>query len=309
MNQGRFIAIGVLAAAVLGVAAWRAVGAKDAVATERRTLAGQRAKLVDRLERSETELAAAKKTGTETAVAMRAEPPAKPEAVAVGKAAGSKAANSTLEFHEDPKVQVLFFAQERANLAQSYGPFFRAQGLTPTQVERLCDWIIRSRTDSHDLSEIHRLQEKSFNVPEMVAQRDRNKAEVEAGMIEVLGTAGYAALQDYRRSIDVRMYVGKVAGVAAVEGVPISREQADALVQILASATPLFALGGNAEFKSIDWKSAESQAQGIFTAAQMKLLRSDTAGVGPSRRSNAAFDAILRAAREVSAKGGLPAGK
>ena len=44
-----------------------------------------------------------------------------------------RAAASLIEWLEDPKVQVLHFAQERANLAQSYGPFFWKEKLTPAQ--------------------------------------------------------------------------------------------------------------------------------------------------------------------------------
>jgi hypothetical protein len=161
---------------------------------------------------------------------------------------------------------------------------------------------------THDLSEINRTKGLSFNDPAMVAQRKQGEADMQAGVTEMLGESGYAQLKDYARALEVRTYVGKIAGVAAVEGMPIDRDQADALVRVLANACPMYSLGGPAQFSKIDWKGAEAQAQGILSPQQMKLLRTDSPGVGPSRERTELFQAVNRAINEMRAAQARPGG-
>jgi hypothetical protein len=298
MNQRRFIVIALVATAVLAVIAWRSARASRVTEADRYALAKRRTELMARLQRGETELAEPKKPETAPVAATEAEGPEKAAPVPE-----SPAEIPLVDQLKDPKLQVIQFAMERAFLAQRYGPFFWKEGLTPTQIERLCDVLVRSRMNTYDLSEIHRLQGLSFNDPAMLAERDRGKAEVEAGIREVLGDPGYARLKDYARSIEIRDHVGKIAGAAALEGVPINREQADALVNVLAATTPLYASGGPAEFVRIDWKTAEAQAQGILSPAQMKVLREDRPGAGPSRNGDAAHSAIGHAMGELMRAG------
>jgi len=300
MSQRRFVVMAGVATAVLVVVAWWAVRAGRATGAERRALAGRRTELAARLQRGEAKLAAAKKLETASVVAAAEE---SKKAAPVSEPPGEV---SLVDQLQDPKLQVLHFAMERAFLRQRYGPFFWKEGLTPAQIERLSDLLVRSRMNTYDLSEIHRTQGLAFNDPAMLAQRDRDKAEVEAGLREVLGDAGYARLNDYMRSIEIRDYVGKIAGAAALERVPINRDQADALVNALAATTPLFAIGGPAEFGRIDWKRADAQAQGILSPAQMKVLTEDRPMGGPSRNAEAAQRAIDRATGELMKAGKLP---
>lgn len=295
MSQRRLIVMAGVATAVLLIVAWWAARAGQATEAGRRALAGRRTELTARLQRGEAELAAAKKPAAAVVAVEESKKvaPEPPEEV------------SLIEQLQDPKLQVLHFAMERAFLRQRYGPFFWKEGLTPAQIDRLSDVLVRSRMNSYDLSEIHRTQGLAFNDPAMRAQRDRDKAEVEAGLRDVLGEAGYARLDDYRRSIEIREHVGKIAGAAALEGVPINREQADALVNALAATTPLFGSGGPAEFGRIDWKTAEAQAQGILSPAQMKVLREDRPMGGRSRNAEAADRAIDRATGELMKAGKL----
>ena len=311
MNHRRFVLIVALVTIVLAVAAWRTARANHAGEVARLALAARRAELTSQLQHWEAELAAAKQRSAERVAQPVVEtPPAMPAPAAVVEPAGSgpRAASSLLEWMEDPKVQVLHYANERAGLAQTYGPFFQSHHLTPAQIEKLSDLIIQSRAHNYDLSEINRTKGISFNDPAMVAQRKQGEAEVQAGMTEVLGESGYTHFKDYARALEVRTFVGKIAGAAAVEGMPINREQAEALVQALANACPMYSLGAPANLSRIDWKGAEAQAQGILTPSQMKLLRTDTPGVGPSRTRTELGNAVFRARSELSAAGRLPGG-
>lgn len=305
MKNWRFILVAAVVTIALTVAAWRTVRANHAGEVAQLALAARRVELTARLHHWEAELAAAKLRSAERAVTPVAEPP--PAAVEPPPP-GARAASSFLEWMEDPKVQLLFYASERAQLTQTYGPFFQAHGLSSAQIEKLSDLIIRSRQQTFDLSEINRTKGLSLSDPAMVAQRKEGEAEVQAGMTEVLGEPGYAELKDYARALEVHTFVGKVAGVAAVEGMPINREQADALVRVLANACPMYSLGGPANLSRIDWKAAEAQAQSVLSPEQMKLLQTDKPGIGRSPRRAELDNAVHRAMNAMQAVPRPPGG-
>jgi len=289
---------------LLAFAAWRVSQSNRAAEVARTALAARRIELTTQLHRWEAELAVAKQRSAERAITPVAEP-----LVTMGPPApGARAASSFLEWMEDPKVQVLFYASERAQLTQTYGPFFRAHALSPAQIEKLSDLIIRSRQQTFDLSEINRTKGLAFSDPAMVAQRKQGEEEVQAGMREVLGDSGYAELKDYARALEVHTFVGKISGVAATEGIPINPEQADALVRVLANACPMYSLGGPANFNRIDWKAAEAQAQGVLSSEQMKLLQTDKPGIGRSPRRAELDNAVHRAMNEMRAVPRPPGG-
>ena len=308
MNNRGFIVFTVAATIVLAVAASRIAKANHATEATHLSLVARRTEIATQIRHWEAELAAAKQRSAQPAGSLVDHPSPVPTAAVEPPAPGARAASSLIEWMEDPKVQVLFYARERAGLAQTYGPFFRSHGLSPAQIEKLSDLIIRSRELTHDLSEINRTKGLSFNDPAMVAQRKQGEADTQAGVTEVLGESGYAQLKDYARALDVRTYVGKIAGMAAVEGIPIDRDQADALVRVLANACPMYSLGAPAQFSKIDWKGAEAQAQGILSPQQMKLLRTDSPGVGPSRGRTELFQAVNRAINEMRAAQARPGG-
>ncbi len=295
MNQRRLILVIAVLTAGVAVLAWRAANAARSTEMTRHRLSERRAELERRLRKSETEPAGTTRSPVPPATAAAPE-----SSVPPGETNGPRAANSLMEWLEDPKVQVLFLAHERANLAVSHGPFFQTQGLTAGEIERIKDLIVRSRANQHDLSELHRLQGRDLNAPEMRAQRDRDKAEIEAGLIAVLGEKRYARFQDYARALEVRVHVGEFAGTAAVEGVPLTRETADALVETLAAATPQFSLGGKAERSRIDWKKVETDVATLLTPAQLNLYQPSGGKKRAGQRSDAVWEALRRVRKEMA---------
>lgn len=270
-----------------GVIAWRSAHQQNAIADERRNLETSKAMIVTRLQRAQEALLAEKRRSVTAAkplptsaspaapavwaTSAAAAPAPSPAPVPV-PAAGPRAANSLIEWLEDPKVQVLHLAFERSLLAQGYGPFFQSERLTPEQIDRLSDLIIRSRADTMDISEISRTRGLAFNSSELRAERERNAAEVKADMTALLGVERYARLLDYNRSRRVREYVSNMAGIGAVQGTPFTRETADQLVALLAAATPNYPRGGNADLDRIDWAAVEAQAASFLTPDQLELL-------------------------------------
>jgi hypothetical protein len=128
-----------VAAAAMAVCvflAWRASSKADAALTERQRGDSRRSELSLWLERSEAALAALPSPPVVVVPVLAEKRPPAP--------AGPRAADSLIEWLEDPRIQVLFQAHERAMLQVSYGPFFQVQRLTTVQVERVSDLIVKS---------------------------------------------------------------------------------------------------------------------------------------------------------------------
>lgn len=284
----------------LGTFAWRTAEARHAGDTERQILATRRIALVSELRERKAEFASVRRRLEETPPIAPADPAPSSTSPAT---ATPKPADSFLEWLEDPAVQVLYLAKQRAELPQTYGLFFRAANLTPDEVERLSEIIIESRAHTHDMSEINRLRGVPFSDSAMVAERERTTAEHRRRKIELLGEERFAQLEDYARALEVRTYVGRMAGNAAVEGCSLSWQQADALGVVLASTCPEYFAGGKARLNQINWKVAESQAERILTPEQMAFLRNDSPKAVSLQRRIQLATAVHRALREVGGTG------
>jgi hypothetical protein len=304
MNRRNILILAPAVAVGAIIFAWHAHQTYRAVEAERRELRLRRPELTAQLQRWET---IEKQASSDAAVL-----PPKPMAAATAEKTApasmppsrAKAADSLLEWLEDPKVQVLDLARQRAELGRSYGLFFRTQHLTTDQIEKVCDLIIQSRAHLRDLSEINRTQGIAFDDPAMKAQRASDEAETRAGLTGVLGEAGYRQMKDYARALEIRTFVGQLAGAAAVEGTPLTLEQADALAQAIASTTPTYSLGGEALITKVDWSKADGQAAQILSPAQLKLLHGGSPAVSPRRQSSMLSRAVLNALREQKESGG-----
>jgi hypothetical protein len=294
MNTRRFNLLVLLVATAFVFAVWRLHRARQDTERVIADVTARREQLTQQLQQRESELARATARLSELPSAPSTPPPA-PEAAAPGP----RAANSLVEWLEDPRVQVLYHAKQRADLRVAYGPFFRVEHLTAAQVDRLADLIVQWRAHQHDMSEINRQKKVAFDDPAMVAERARGEAEFKAGVTEVLGEAGYSKLKDYARALEIREYVGRLAGAAAIEGEPLTLPQADALALALAKTCADYNRGGSATQSKIDWPAAEQSAQAILSSAQFKLLRQGAPGATSSKASMELSTAVHRAMREI----------
>ena len=259
---------------------WRKTQSARAVLVE------QRARLQEQLNREERTLAELR-----AGAANEGQPaaPAIPDAAsAVAETSSTAHPSSYQEWLEDPKVQVLYLASRRADLAQSYGPFFQTAGLSSEQIEKLSDLLIKHLADVEDVGAVREARGASFDDPEIKALSERALAEFRAGKLALLGFEGVRRLEDYERAVPVWTYVGKVAGAAALENIPLDRQQAKELAGMMADASASYRRGGQAQLSEVDWKAVQSRASAVLSSEQMKLLQGEQQGRGSSP-SNARF--------------------
>jgi hypothetical protein len=287
---------GLLFGLIVGLA-WQLRGWRRAELM-RAELARQRAQLQARAIREEqalAELRRAKAASDGNSVALS--PAAAP--AAAEKPPGATYPSSFREWLEEPKVQVLYLASRRADLAQSYGPFFQSEGLSLEQIEKLCDLLIKHAADIDDVGAVREARGVSFDDPEIKALSERSLAEFTAGKIELLGAEGVRRLMDYERALPVWTYVGKVAGAAALENVPFSRQQAKDLAGMMTDTSGSYRRGGQAQLAEIDWKAVQSRAPAILSPEQMKLLQGEQQGRGSSPQAARFSQAVFRAINEM----------
>jgi hypothetical protein len=266
-----FVAIGA------GVVAWRAAqAASDAVAArlkfsqEDKALAGRLSTVVARGEAAKQKLAAARSASGAVPGAASAPKPTPPPK----RPSSSEPPNSaTLErAMEDPKLQILKMAAKRAEVDTSYGPFFRAHGLTAAQADTLRDLLARNDARLDDVVAVSHAHGLRANDPAVVSQRNEAAADLRGAEVALLGDAGYSALQDYERALPVRAYVGALAGLAVLSDLPLTFEQADQLAVALARADPAYASGEKVALARINWSLADAAARNILSPEQWTMF-------------------------------------
>jgi len=314
MSNGQKVGIAaVIALVAMSLVAWRAVVARQTAEAARATLLAQRSDLEARLRRWEAEDVAAKQRRAEQVEDSAKAATAKSPGPAEAPKAKASAAPSLTEWLDlldnDPKFQVLHLAQKRAELAMSYGPFFRMQGLSSEQIGKLSDLLINGVAQVEDLRAIAWTTGLSSRDPAIAAQQKQGMAELQAAETELLGTAGGEQLQQYERALPAWTYVGQLAGVAALAGVSFNREQAARLTDAIASASSAHVRGGTVDFARIDWKAADVSAQAFLSPEQFTLFsRVDPPGAVLSRRTSQIPLTILHAGQSTRKRPARPGG-
>ena len=258
----------------LAATSWFAVQAKAALmartAAANRERSNQEAALRRATQRQKTALdllAAAEKELTSS--------PSGPGAPAVKKPATARPIPTIAErLRTEPDAQVLWLNQQHAQARATYGPLFRKLGLTRDQIAKFEENLTRKEERELDLQAIMAEQLKTAGKisAEVDAARRNNDVEYDAAQRALLGDAGFQDLQQQRRTSWVRQWVDGWAGGATVYlGEPLTAEQGEALIQIVANASDSFRQG-KAAGEPIDWSAVDAAAQRVLTPNQFKLF-------------------------------------
>jgi len=205
-------------------------------------------------------------------------PPSEPEAKVPatgpkGTGQANPRPNATDLILKDPKLQMLYLAAARFNQAMTFGPLFVALKLSPAQQEHFMDIAMAREQTNTDLLAVRRAQGLSADDPAVAALRQEAADEAKSAQLALLGPAGYQQVLEYGRTLPVRFMVGQFAGAAAVEGSPLSLQQAEQMTQALAAASSAYRSGGSVDYLSLDWDAADQQIAGILTPAQRNLYQ------------------------------------
>lgn len=214
------------------------------------------------------QLAAAKKSSASAATA-----PATPVAVASP--------------WSQPGFVQLSMDRYRASLSARYGPLYRSLHLSPSQIAKFESLLIEGQQGVFDIWASASAQglhtDGDTPTATSVARMTSDPlGRMNNGIKALLGEAGAADYDQYEKTCDSRETVNSLAGVMYSTETPLTAQQGDALLAILAAntkqqATPMASDGGD-QLHSItqntDWAAVEKQASGILSAAQLDALKS-----------------------------------
>jgi hypothetical protein len=199
----------------------------------------------------------------------------------------------------DPKLEALELKWQRAAVTLEYGPFFHTLGLSAEQIRKFAEDSLRHTERWMDLSAVAEAQDAAGReAAEKLKQQA--KADHAAAKAELLGAEGYRRLQEYERTLPLRnVVVAGLAGAAAMEGVPLTAQQAERLVEAAVAATGDAAtLGGTELAARIDWDALDARARQLLTPAQLMLFKTAAPPSGfPARWQFQIEAAIERAAK------------
>ena len=170
----------------------------------------------------------------------------------------------------DPVVQKLMLAARRAELASRYAPFFRLRGMLSAQIDAFLDTELKAQADSEDLMAVMRAQGLSLGDPTTGKLRDEIGARHLPAQRELLGEVGFREWQEFESTMGTRMTVSQWAGEATMAGIAITPQQAEQLIQTIASARR--EEGKERGIRETNWERVEGEARFIFSPAQLEFF-------------------------------------
>ena len=205
----------------------------------------------------------------------------------------------------EPDAQVLWLAYHRSRAGERYGPLFQALRLSPEQIAKFQDNLIRREEQNMDLQAIVASQKESTGriSAELYEMMKKIEPDHQAAQRELLGEAGYRQLLDHERTVRVRDMVNGWAGDAVVSArTPFTAQQGEQLVQILANASSSYRDGGSADSTNIDWDVADAQARAILSDPQLNLFKTMEPPLPSGARFQSQFYRLVNEAQAADAK-------
>ena len=206
---------------------------------------------------------------------------------------------------DQPALQVLELKRQRAAIRQEDGDFFRERGWSSEQFEKYVELRLAYTERTMDLRDIARTQDEPGKQT-VLALQAKAKEEYDATRRALLGEAVDREFQTYSQTTTLlqNFLVRGLAGVAALEGVPLSADQGDRLIK--AAVEAMSADSGvpiQARLKTTDWGRFEGSAREILSTKQLKLFSTQDPPSGFGSRAAAELQAAIeRAQRAETAK-------
>jgi len=142
---------------------------------------------------------------------------------------------------ESPEAQRLLALQHKGRLDGNYAALFRRLNLSPEQLDHFKSLLVEKRTAMSDVMAAARSQGLTGreNRDEIRALVEATQAEIEDSIRALLGESGYQEYRQYEHTQPQRAIAEQLATrVSYLPGAQLTPQQADQLVQILATNTP-----------------------------------------------------------------------
>lgn len=291
--------VAVALALFLGAVAWFNARAAAHHRAEHRALTNRIQEHRSSLRHVEARLAAARAKPVLTEPTARALPSA-PLPVPKRAAVPALPPNSLEKLANDPHLQNVKLASRRAQLAITFGPLYRSLGLTPDQVARFEQNLLRKEETNEDIIAAARARGTSINDPAVQKMLGESAQAYGSAQHELLGDQGMLQLSEHERLAMVREIVSGYSGAAAMSGAPFDGEQAERLTQVLDGASARYSKTNSPDVGKINWTQVTAQAVAFLSPAQLATIET-TEPRGP-RGMGGRFSAALNAAIDAAAK-------
>jgi hypothetical protein len=203
--------------------------------------------------------------------AIRNRPRGQP--VATVKVTPSPVISIAERLRKEPETQLYYLAAKRAESAAKFGPLFRQLGLDSGRIAKFQENAVRREEQQMDNLATLQTQGLSQDNKLIAKLNDQLQHDYDVAQRELLGEEGFRALKDYERTEWTREYVnGWAGGAVLVARDPLTLQQGEQLVQIVANASRSYREGGAVNPNEIDWAAVDAEARQILSAAQFKMF-------------------------------------
>jgi hypothetical protein len=214
----------------------------------------------------------------------------------------SNAVNQWLDMMNDPEAQRLMTLQQKAQISSRYAALFRALNLTPDQLAQLKALLLDKQTVRQDvlLSATQQGINPLQNPRELRDLEATAQAEIDDKIKTLLGPDGYAQFETFQQTQAQRGVVNQLRESLSYTATPLTKEQGDQLVTILARTGPPRPNNPDRAATNATVTDATiAQAQQILSAPQVEALRE----IQQQQQAGAKLQQYLQPARRA-----LPAG-
>ena len=199
-------------------------------------------------------------------------------------------ANNFMAMMDKPEIQKLMAIQQKAALDGRYATLFKNLNLTPAQLEQFKNLLVEKQTALTDALAAARAQGINPRTDPADFQKLIADAQTEAdnNIKSTLGDAGYAQYQQYQQTLPQRNVVNQLSQSLSYTSTPLSADQTEQMVSILAANTPAntnstanniratvtsaFGIGGPGQTSPIT-NDAITQAQTVLAPPQVTALQ------------------------------------
>ena len=149
-------------------------------------------------------------------------------------------ANNFMAMMDKPEIQKLMAIQQKASLDGRYGTLFKNLNLSPAQLEQFKNLLVEKQTALTDALAAARAQGINPRTDPEDFQKLIADAQTEAdsSIKTTLGDAGYAQYQQYQQTLPQRNVVSQLAQSLSYTSTPLTPDQTEQMVSILAANTP-----------------------------------------------------------------------
>jgi hypothetical protein len=184
--------------------------------------------------------------------------------------------NTWLDMMNDPEAQQLMALQQKAQISSRYAPVLRALKLTPDQIAQFKALLLEKQTVRNDvlLSATQQGINPLQNPQELRDLEASAQAEIDAKIKTVLGDDAYAQFQNFQQTQGQRGIVNQLRDSLSYTATPLTKEQSDELVPILArTGPPRDANPARVATNATVTDATVSQAQQILSPPQLDALK------------------------------------